>query len=172
MSFTAVNTETKVSYPPPKSFKLATPPGTDIYAAPAHGYVWTSPYLCTKIQTLKFKKARVTVSFNYATIYDQGGLILVFPTKDNPSPDASNAGKESSHPQGVKAGFEVNDGRLFASTVARENWADWSLSAPPTGVAKSEGDSKGVAKGIVETAPGSKRYRPDGVDGQRAMAVL
>ncbi|CAO1614754.1 unnamed protein product [Parajaminaea phylloscopi] len=29
-----------------------------------------------------------------------------------------------------------------------------------------------VAKGIVETSPGSKRFRPEGLDGERGMAVL
>jgi regulation of enolase protein 1 (concanavalin A-like superfamily) len=150
MPFTSVNTNAQVAYPPPKSFKLATPPKTDVYAAPAHGYVWTAPILHRKINTASFKKARVTVSFNYSAIYDQGGLILVFPTRSNPNPDSSNASDKSNHPQWVKAGIEINHGKPWASVVARENWADWSLSSPPDGIIKSDGNGKGNVKAIIE----------------------
>ena len=36
------------------------------------------------------------------------------------------------HPKWVKAGIEVNDRQPFASIVARDEWADWSLAALPT----------------------------------------
>jgi regulation of enolase protein 1 (concanavalin A-like superfamily) len=150
-NFAAVNTGTLVPYPPPKSFTLSTPPKTDIYAAPAHGYVWTAPILYHKIQCSSFKKARVNVSFSWTTIYDQGGLILVFPTKDNPNPDAANASEKHAHPQWVKAGLEINDGKVWASVVARENWADWSLSIPPEGVAVSgDRSEKGQVRATFE----------------------
>lgn len=43
----------------------------------------------------------------------------------------------------------------------RECWAAQGFQSQPE-----------IAKGIVETSPRSKRYRPEGIDGQRAMAVL
>lgn len=167
-TFTAVNNDTKVQYPPPKSFKLTSLPKTDIYAAPAHGYVWTAPILYRKIQCSSFKKAKVTVSFSWTTIYDQGGLILVFPTKTNPNPDSGNASEKSAHPQWVKAGIEINAGKPWASAVARENWADWSLSAPPNGVIGSDeigappagvvSPGKGRAKGSVKATIEFERH--------------
>jgi regulation of enolase protein 1 (concanavalin A-like superfamily) len=148
---TPANANAEVSWPSPKSFKLASPPKTDIYAAPAHGYVWTAPILYTKTQCASFKQARVTVSFSWTTVYDQGGLILAFPTKGNPNPDASNASQQHTHPKWVKAGIEINDGKPWASVVARENWADWSLSAPPTGVvAPGEHGTKGSVRAEIE----------------------
>jgi len=58
----------------------------------------------------------------------------------------------------VKAGIEVNDGRVWASAVARENWADWSLSAPPKGVVlpaeegttKERSKAQGRVKAVIE----------------------
>jgi regulation of enolase protein 1 (concanavalin A-like superfamily) len=163
-SLTPVNTETSVAYPAPSKFALSTSPGTDVYAAPAHGYVWTAPLLYHKLNTSTFKSARVTVSFTWTTIYDQGGLILVFPAAGNPNPDASNAGAKEAHPQWVKAGVEINDGRAWASVVARENWADWSLSLPPAGVvdtgaktvkATIEFERHGGALYVFVSAPGA-----------------
>lgn len=92
------------------------------------------------------------MSFTWTTIYDQGGLILVFPTKVNPIPNASNAGEKAAHPQWVKAGIEINDGKPWASVVARESWADWSLSAPPAGVVREDASSggKGSVKATIE----------------------
>ena len=121
----------------------------------------------------------MTVSFTWTTIYDQGGLILVFPNKDNPNPDASNAGEKSKHPQWVKAGIEINDGRPWASVVARENWADWSLSIPPAGVTDAQPNNEGVTgKGSVKAVIEFERHEgalyvfvngPDGKEKGRSM---
>ncbi|KIW09497.1 uncharacterized protein PV09_00374 [Verruconis gallopava] len=157
-SFTPVNTSTQVGWPAPKTFKLSTPPKTDIYAAPAHGYVWTAPILFRKIDTSSFTRARVTLSFVWKTVYDQGGMILAFPTKENPNPDASNANRKELHPQWVKAGIEINDGKPWASTVARENWADWSLSAPPAGVVQKATDV-GATEGFVKATIEFERHK-------------
>jgi uncharacterized protein len=113
-------------------FTLKAPPKTDIYAAPAHGYVFTAPIAYKQIQTSQFHRLRVTVTLRWTHLYDQGGLILFFPaTTLGQVLDAKNLATKESHPKWVKAGVEVNDQQAFASVVARDEWADWSLGTLP-----------------------------------------
>jgi uncharacterized protein len=119
----------------PKSFDLTCPKGTDVYAAPHHGYIWTSPVIYYSLPNYStFKSARVSVAFNWIHTFDQAGLILVYPSSNNPRPDASNADTKDVHPRWVKAGVEVEEGKPQISVVGRDGgWADWSLSTfPPT----------------------------------------
>jgi regulation of enolase protein 1 (concanavalin A-like superfamily) len=62
------------------------------------------------------------VAFNalWEKQYDQGGLIIVLNTADG--------GKKW-----VKTGIELTHGRPHLSTVAKDNWADWSLLTVPSG---------------------------------------
>ena len=113
--------------------RLTVKPKTDIYAAPAHGYVFTAPVIYQKIATKHFKNALATVSFNYSHTYDQGGLLFVFPSPDQPNPNATNSSSQKSAPRWVKAGIEVNQGVPQISVVGRDEWADWSLGALPPG---------------------------------------
>lgn len=130
----------------PKSFSLTAGKDTDIYAAPKHGYVWTAPVLYYQLpDSSKFQRARVTVSFNWIHTFDQAGLVLAYPSDSNSTPDAQNAGTKESHPQWVKAGIEVNDGIPQVSVVARDVWADWSLSTMPQG---TEGSGNSVTATI------------------------
>jgi regulation of enolase protein 1 (concanavalin A-like superfamily) len=135
----SVNTSTTLSNPPPKSFTLSSPPKTDIYAAPAHGYVWSAPIIHHTLPASKFKRARVTITLNWTTTYDQGGLILAFPSPSNLLPNKENARTKASHPLWVKAGIEMNNGKAFISSVAREQWADWTLSPPSSSSLSNEG---------------------------------
>jgi len=113
------------------NFTLKASPKTDIYAAPAHGYVFTAPIAYRKIQTTQFQAARLTINLHWTHLYDQGGLILFFPSTPGQVPDAKNSATKDTHPKWVKAGVEVNDGQAFASVVARDEWADWSLGKLP-----------------------------------------
>jgi regulation of enolase protein 1 (concanavalin A-like superfamily) len=139
MHLSSVNTSNPPANPLAKSFTLSAEPKTDIYAAPAHGYVWTAPIIYKALKASTFKKARLAITLNWTTTYDQGGLVLAFPTASNPTPDSSNAKDISTHPQWVKAGIEINEGKPWISVVARENFADWSLASPPAGSGSNGG---------------------------------
>src|ERR1700760_3261545 len=89
----AVNTTDHVSPTFPQEFTITAAPGTDIYAAPNHGYVWTAPVTYYKLaNAASFRRARVTVGFSWSRLYDQGGLVLAYPAAENPTPGTSNAG--------------------------------------------------------------------------------
>jgi regulation of enolase protein 1 (concanavalin A-like superfamily) len=138
-SLSSVNTPNPPPTPLPNQFTLSAPQKTDVYAAPAHGYVWTAPIVYHALKASSFKRAALSVTLNWTTTYDQGGLILVFPTDSNPTPDSKNASAISTHPRWVKAGIEINDGKPWISVVGREAWADWSLATPPEGSVSNGG---------------------------------
>lgn len=121
----------------PDKFSLSASPKTDIYAAPNHGYVFTAPIAYRKIRTSSFHRARINITLKWKLQYDQGGLILAFPSSPDQIPDAKNASTKETHPKWVKAGIEVNDGHAFASIVSREEWADWSLTPLQTSAEKT-----------------------------------
>jgi uncharacterized protein len=115
----------------PSTFTLTAKPKTDIYATPSHGYVFSAPVAYHALHTSTFHRAAVTITLRWTLQFDQGGLILIFPQPSAPIPDAESAAEKSMHPKWVKAGIEVNDRQSFASIVARDEWADWSLAALP-----------------------------------------
>ncbi|PPR05152.1 hypothetical protein CVT26_012239 [Gymnopilus dilepis] len=107
---------TKMTYPPltihphPKTDLWRKPPSTDIDNAPIY-------LLSTPIDLHSFHTARVTVSGNWSTLYDQGGLALFIPDEDIK--------------KWVKTGIEFVNGKPFVSTVATSRWGDWSLVPLP-----------------------------------------
>ncbi|KAF2434673.1 hypothetical protein EJ08DRAFT_426179 [Tothia fuscella] len=147
MEHSSVNTSNPPPNPLPRTFALSADPKSDIYAAPAHGYVWTAPVIYKTLKASSFSKASLSITLDWTTTYDQGGLILAFPSPSNPIPDAKNAKDVSTHPQWVKAGIEINDGKPWISVVARENYADWSLASTPA--VSSSNDGKTV-KATIE----------------------
>jgi regulation of enolase protein 1 (concanavalin A-like superfamily) len=112
----------------PKSFTLAAPPNTDIYTSPKHGYRFNSPIIYHKLSPSKFSKARITIKLNWTLQFDQGGLILVLPAHGTDRPDGMSASVKEGHPRWIKAGIEAKDGSAHLSVVARETYADWSLT--------------------------------------------
>ena len=61
----------------------------------------------------RFHSARVTVSGNWSTLYDQGGLILFIPGEDTTT--------------WMKTGIEFFKGETFVETVATSQWSDLAL---------------------------------------------
>jgi len=59
-------------------------PKTDLWRKPPHTDSDNAPtrLISTPIDIHKFHSARVTVSANWNTLYDQGGLILFIPSED------------------------------------------------------------------------------------------
>lgn len=99
---------------PPKTDLWRKPPRTDIDNVPI--YLISQP-----IDLHKFHTARVTVSGNWSTLYDQGGLALFIPDEDLK--------------KWVKTGIEFVWGKPFVGTVATSRWSDWSLVPLPESAA-------------------------------------
>lgn len=103
------------------SFTIKAGVPTDVWRKPTHSGThdaFNAPIVYKSIPISKFKSASVTATGKWTTLYDQGGLILVFPsTKSRPT-------KEK---RWVKTGIEFYHGRPMMSTVAADLYADWSL---------------------------------------------
>ena len=107
---------TTLSYP---SSTIHAPPKTDLWRKPPHTDVDNAPILLipTPIDIHRFHSARVTVSGQWNTLYDQGGLALFIPDEDIK--------------KWVKTGIEYVWGKPFIGTVATSRWSDWSLVPLP-----------------------------------------
>ncbi|KAH7357044.1 hypothetical protein BKA65DRAFT_496097 [Rhexocercosporidium sp. MPI-PUGE-AT-0058] len=118
MSRLAFNSSTTSPPPPPSStsFKLIAQPKTDIWrkVGPPEVSRFNAPILYKKITLSSFQRMRVTVSANWDTLYDQGGLILVIP-----QPDGTK--------KWVKSQIEFFQDEPFISTVSADRGADMSL---------------------------------------------
>ncbi|KAF8984594.1 hypothetical protein BDQ17DRAFT_1377384 [Cyathus striatus] len=114
--YPVTNLPTKLSYPP---VTIHAAPGTDLWRKPPHTDVDNAPtvLISTPIDLHKFHSAKVTVTGNWSTTYDQGGLVLFIPDEDTK--------------KWVKTGVEFVDGAPVVSTVAASRWADWSLVPVP-----------------------------------------
>jgi len=87
----------------PKTDLWRYPPNTDIDNAPTR-------LISTPIDIHKFHSARVTVSANWNTLYDQGGLILFIPGEDTTT--------------WIKTGIEVLKEGPSVMSVATSQWSD------------------------------------------------
>ncbi|KAF9470856.1 hypothetical protein BDN70DRAFT_888690 [Pholiota conissans] len=101
------------------TLKISAPPQTDLWRKPPHTDIDNAPIhlLSTPIDLHKFHSARVTVSANWNTLYDQGGIVLFIPDEDLK--------------KWVKTGIEFVWGKPFVGAVATSRWSDWSLVPLP-----------------------------------------
>jgi len=90
-------------------------PGTDLWRKPPTVDIDNSPILLVNapIDLQRFHTARVTLSADWNTLYDQGGLVLFIPDEDTK--------------KFVKTGVEFAFGAPQVGTVAASRWGDWSL---------------------------------------------
>lgn len=95
---------------------IQVPPDTDIWRPATEKDNFTAPFLYTTIPTSKFKNVQVTVTGPWKTLYDQGGLVVSFPTSK------INATRS------IKAGIEFTDGAPALGVVGTDILSDWSLS--------------------------------------------
>lgn len=130
---------------PPSSFpfNFTIPPNTDLWLKPAPIYSppSTPPLISTSQPTFysivnltSFLSASVHVSFVPTHLYDQAGLVLLYPKDPN---------------KWIKAGLEYVDEQAKRSvvvTTGNGRGADWSVSPP---VAKSK-DVDGRVRSVVE----------------------
>lgn len=129
MSFHLYNSSKKqaaIPSPLPKSFTLRTPPGCDAWRKPPSTNDFNAPILLRTVPLSSLRSARVTVTADWKTKFDQGGLLLVLPPHKE-SQDYKDRGQR----RWVKTGIEFFEGTANVSTVASDRWSDWSLAPLP-----------------------------------------
>ncbi|KAK2825752.1 hypothetical protein FQN49_007401 [Arthroderma sp. PD_2] len=137
-SWTFKNTDEKVpsSEELKTSFTIKAQPSTDIWSKPPATHRFNAPILHKTMPLTSFQRARVHVSAKWTTLYDQGGLILALNRTDGTNSDEER--------KWIKAGIEFVEGVPRCSTVARDRWADWSLSPIPVGDGTAGSDEVGA----------------------------
>lgn len=110
-----------------KTFTLTTSSPTDIWRKPPATDVFSAPIVYESFPISAFRRAKLTVTAQWRTLYDQGGIVIVLP------PKAGGTQK-----RWIKAGIEFYLGKPFMSVVATNEWSDWSL-LPLTGADAEEG---------------------------------
>jgi regulation of enolase protein 1 (concanavalin A-like superfamily) len=116
MSFEYFNTPSTSGPSPDGIFTLAVSAPTDIWRKPPQLDVFNAPIVYKSIPIKSFVRARVTISGDWKTLFDQGGLVIVLPPR--------GGGTQN---RWVKAGVEFYEGKPSMSVVAADLWADWSL---------------------------------------------
>ena len=111
-----VNLPTTMNFSP---ITIKASPNTDLWRKPPNTDVDNAPtiLISTPINLHRFRSAKVTVSADWNTKYDQGGLALFIPDEDNI--------------KWVKTGIEFVWGKPYISTVATSRWSDWSIATLP-----------------------------------------
>ena len=89
-------------------------PETDLWRQPPNTDIDNAPTLLisTPIKMDRFHSARVTVSGNWSTPYDQGGLVLFIP--------------DEGAMKWVKTAIEYADEKPYVEIVGTIRWSDWS----------------------------------------------
>jgi len=113
-----VNLPTTMNFPP---ITIKASPNTDLWRKPPSTDVDNAPtiLISTPIDLHRFRSAKVTVSADWNTKYDQGGLALFIPDLDDETT------------KWVKTGIEFVWGKPYISTVATSRWSDWSIATLP-----------------------------------------
>ena len=108
-----INLPTTMAYDQP--ITIHAQPKTDIWRQPPDIDRDNAPtrLISTPIGIDRFHSARVTVSANWNTMYDQGGLILFIPGEDTT--------------MWMKTGIEFFKEKPFVGSVATSQWSDWAL---------------------------------------------
>ena len=93
---------------------IHAPPKTDLWSKPPNTNIHNEPNNLFPIDINRFHSARVTVSAEWSTLYDQGGLLISIPDENTT--------------RWVKAGFEYVSGKPYVGSVATSPWSDWALA--------------------------------------------
>lgn len=100
--------------------KLSTPPNTDIWRPSATEDRFNAPFIYTALPSSTFTSVRATISSDWKTLYDQGGLLLVWPCASDPTKH-----------KWVKLGIEYFTGKPLLGVVGCDRYADWSVCPLP-----------------------------------------
>ncbi|KAI5360977.1 hypothetical protein Slin14017_G091520 [Septoria linicola] len=123
--------------PTAESFTITAPPKTDIWRRSESDDVFNAPTIYQSIPASQFKSISVTVYAPWHTQYDQGGLIVAFPSSSTPRPhDAKDKKKaEDEEPENpvrpskwIKAGIEFFELSAVLGIVGTDRFSDWSLA--------------------------------------------
>jgi len=116
LSFHSINSSENPPEPTTTSFQIKANPKTDIWrkVGPPEISRFNAPMIYKKVSLSLFKRMRVTVSADWTTLYDQGGLIMVIPQQDGTK-------------KWIKSQIEFFQGEPFISTVSADRGADMSL---------------------------------------------
>lgn len=120
-------------------FTITVPPKTDIWRPTPEHDVFDAPGIITKITASSFRSLEATFSANWKTLYDQGGILIVFPGGSNVAPRDAKSW--------IKAGIENEDGEARLGIVGAHKYSDWSLS--PTLDDSNSATFKFVRKGTA-----------------------
>ena len=104
-------------------FKIFAPPKTDIWRPSPVQDDFNAPFIYTSLKSSSFKRIAVTVSAEWKTQFDQGGLLLTWPAA------------EKNKTQWVKAGIEYFNGKPMLGVVGCDRFSDWSLCPLPIAAA-------------------------------------
>ncbi|KAG6819403.1 hypothetical protein H0H93_012133 [Arthromyces matolae] len=134
---------TTQGFPTSFPFLLSIEPDTDLWLKPvplgappgAHPHIANNqPTFYAPVSLGSFIRASVTISFVPEVLYDQAGLVLLFPS------DSS---------KWIKGGLEYVDGQAKRSvvvTTGQGRSADWSVSPPVSGAVVEDGRVRTVVE--------------------------
>ena len=117
MAFKYANSSDTPPSPTSTSFTITTQAKTDVFRKPGPPLmdVFSAPILYKSIPLSTFQRVSVTISANWQSLYDHGGLIFVLPS-------CSDGTRKW-----VKTGIEFFQNEAWVSTVACDRWADWNM---------------------------------------------
>lgn len=101
-------------------FKIFTPPKTDIWRPSPTQDDFNAPFIYTSIKSSDFKKMSVTLSADWKTQFDQGGLLITWPTPDKKKQD-----------KWIKMGIEYFNNKPLLGVVGCDRFSDWSVCPLP-----------------------------------------
>lgn len=120
LKWEALNTPTSsIPSDTTKPFTLSTPPKVDIWRRLSSND-FNAPAIGTRIPLSTFHSLSATVFGPWKTKFDQGGLLLAFP---------SHPGGSLENVQWIKAGIEYFEGEPKLGVVGTDRYSDWSLCA-------------------------------------------
>lgn len=100
-------------------FKIFAPPKTDIWRPSPTEDRFDAPFIYTSIKSSNFKQVSATISAEWKTQYDQGGILICWPAP------------EKNHSKWIKTGIEFFNGKPSLSVVGCDRYSDWSLCLLP-----------------------------------------
>ncbi|KAF2162442.1 hypothetical protein M409DRAFT_33236, partial [Zasmidium cellare ATCC 36951] len=110
----------------PTTFTLTTPPATDLWRPNTTANNFTAPYIYTTCLSSAFKSISVTLSSNWKTRYDQGGIAVFFPCSNHHHDERHQKGRREPL-KWVKTGIEFENSAPQFGTVGTYAFSDWSL---------------------------------------------